>query len=107
MEGNYMTSGWNNKGYMVANKVDHIVDKISFVSDMLENNLLALDAIEGELQTLSRGNTPPTPQVLATMATRIDSIQAQIRHGLTKMKELSREVDLATDALQGSGAGWR
>ncbi len=107
MEGNYMTTGWNNKGMMVANKVDHIVDKISFVSDMLENNLLALDAIEGELQTLSRGNVPPTPQTLATMATRIDSVQAQIRHGLTKMKELSREVDLATDSLQSGTAGWR
>ena len=107
MEGNYMTNGWNNKGYMVANKVDHIVDKISFVSDMMENNLLALDAIEGELQTLSRGNTPPTPQTLATMATRINSIQAQIKHGLAKMKELSREVDLATDALQGNNVGWR
>lgn len=107
MEGNYMTSGWNNKSFMVANKVDHTVDKIAFVSEMLENNLLALDAIEGELQVMSRSNTPPTPQALATMATRIDSIQSQIRHGLTKMKELSKEVDLATDALQGSGAGWR
>lgn len=107
MEGNYLTSGWNNKSYMVANKVDHIVDKISFVSDMLENNLLALDAIEGELQTLSRGTNPPTPQTLATMATRIDSIQAQIRHGLTKMKELSKEVDVATDVLQGGHADWK
>lgn len=107
MERNYLNAGWNNNSYMVANKVDHIVDKISFVSDMLENNLMALDAIEGELQHLSRGQTPPSPQTLVTLATRIDSIQSQIKHGLLKMKELSKEVDLATDTLQSNNIGWR
>lgn len=105
-DGNYMT-GWSSRSRMTANQIDHIADKISFVSEMIENNILALDGVEKELESFSRGQVPPSPQMLLALSGRIDSIQSQLNHGLRKMKDLAKEVDLATDALQNNnGAGW-
>lgn len=105
MDNNYM-SGWGSKTVHTAHQIDMIADKIKFVSEMIENNLLALDGVESELQAYSRGTTPPSPQVLIALAGRIDSTQTQLQHGLKKMQELAKEVDLATDTLQGT-TGWK
>lgn len=105
IETNYMT-GWGSKTTHTANKIDMIADKIKFVSEMIENNLLALDGIESELQAYARGSVPPTPQMLVALAGRIDSTQSQLNHGLKKLQELTLEVDMATDTLQ-SNTGWK
>lgn len=105
MEVDYM-SGWGGKTTHTANRIDMIADKIKFVSEMIENNLLALDGIETELQSYARGTIPPTPQILVALAGRIDSTQSQLNHGLKKLQELTREVDMATDSLQ-TTTGWR
>lgn len=105
LDTNYM-SGWSSKGAFTAHKIDAIADKTKFVSEMLENNLLALDGVENELKAYARGSVPPQPQMLVGLAERLDSIQSQLKHGLKKIQELSRETDLATDNLQ-SSSGWK
>lgn len=107
MDNNNYMSGWSNKNVMTANRIDMIADKISFVSEMLEANILALDGVEKEIEAFSRGNVPPSPQMLLALSGRIDSIQSQMNHGLRKMKDLAKEVDLATDTLQSQrSTGW-
>lgn len=106
----YMNAGWNGANQMTAFQIDMIAEKINFVSEMIQQGLVAFDAIEQELVNYSRGQVPPQPQQLASMASRIDANQKQIFMGLQKLRELSIEVDKATDKLQGkainNGAGW-
>ncbi|RDY28528.1 hypothetical protein CHL78_004900 [Romboutsia weinsteinii] len=104
----YMGSGWNTMPAQVtANRIDMIADKVNFVSEMIQQGLLAFDSIEVELQTYARGNVPPQPQQLLALASRVDSNQKQIFMGLQKLKELSMEIDRATDKLQGGNTnGW-
>ena len=60
-----------------------------------------------QLQNCVRCNTPPQPQQLLSLASRIDSNQKQILMGLQKLKELSIEIDRATDRLQNNmNIGW-
>lgn len=104
----YMNLGWNSApAQMTASKIDMIADKISFVSEVIQQGLLAFDSIEEELQNCVRCNTPPQPQQLLSLASRIDSNQKQILMGLQKLKELSIEIDRATDKLQNNAnIGW-
>lgn len=104
----YMNLGWNSApAQMTASKIDMIADKISFVSEVIQQGLLAFDSIEDELQNCVRCNTPPQPQQLLSLASRIDSNQKQILMGLQKLKELSIEIDRATDRLQNNmNIGW-
>ena len=94
---------------MTANRIDMIAEKIDFVSEMIGNGLVAFDAVEQELISLSRGQTPPTPAQLQGIAGRVDANQKQILMGLQKLRQLAVEIDKATDHLQGNkGAsqGW-
>lgn len=108
MNNNYMETsmGWGSKTTHTANRIDMVADKIKFVSEMIENNLLALDGVEKELQAYARGTTPPPPAMLIALAGRIDSTQSQLNHGLRKLQELTKEVDMATDLLQ-TNTGWK
>ena len=50
----YMNSSTSSWGYsspqqQVANKVDHIADKIGFALDMANNQIIGIDGIEAEL----------------------------------------------------------
>ena len=103
-----MNLGWcSAPAQMTASKIDMIADKISFVSEVIQQGLLAFDSIEEELQNCVRCNTPPQPQQLLSLASRIDSNQKQILMGLQKLKELSIEIDRATDKLQNNAnIGW-
>ena len=61
----YMNLGWcSAPAQMTASKIDMIADKISFVSEVIQQGLLAFDSIEDELQNCVRCNTPPQPQQL-------------------------------------------
>lgn len=106
----YMNAGWGMQASaMTATQIDMIADKINFVSDMIAQGLIAFDAVENELVALSRGNIPPQPAQLQAIAGRVDANQKQIFMGLQKLKELSKEVDRATDKLQQGNAaqgGW-
>lgn len=105
----YMSMGWGTMpAQMTANRIDMIAEKINFVSDMIQQGLLAFDSIEIELQACAKGNIPPQPQQLLALAGRIDTNQKQIFMGLQKLKELSIEIDRATDRLQSgqTSQGW-
>lgn len=105
----YLSSGWGvMPAQMTASRIDMIADKINFVSDMIQQGLLAFDSIEIELQSCAKGTVPPQPQQLLALAGRIDTNQKQIFMGLQKLKELSIEIDRATDKLQGgqTSQGW-
>lgn len=108
---NYMSNGWNvMPAQMTANRIDMIAEKINFVSDMIQQGLLAFDGVEVELRGIASGNVPPTPAQLIGIAGRIDANQKQVYMGLQKLKELSVEIDRATDKLQGgnstNASGW-
>lgn len=99
----YMNNGWGGmQSKMAANQIDMIAEKINFVSDIIQQGLMAFDAIEAELNNYARGTVPPQPQQLTSMAIRVDSNQKQIFMGLQKLKELSAQIDKATDTLQGN-----
>lgn len=105
----YMNAGWGMQASaMTATQIDMIADKINFVSDMIAQGLIAFDAVESELVALSRGTVPPQPAQLQAIAGRVDVNQQQIFMGLQKLKELSKEVDRATDKLQRGNVsqGW-
>lgn len=100
-------SGW---GYQspqqhVANKVDHVADKISFALDMADNQIIGIDGIEKELRALASGQTPPRPEQLLSIAGRLDTLQNQLKDNFMKVKEMTKEIDLVTDAIQ-SNKGW-
>lgn len=107
---NYMSGGWSQiPAQMTANRIDMIAEKIAFVSEMIATGLISFDSVEQELINVSRGNTPPTPAQLQSIAARIDTNQKQIYNGLKKLNELAKEIDVATDKLQGgqqSSTGW-
>ena len=51
----YMNLGWNSApAQMTASKIDMIADKISFVSEVIQQGLLAFDSIEEELKNCVR-----------------------------------------------------
>ncbi|MGL4655696.1 MAG: hypothetical protein ACRCWM_07425 [Sarcina sp.] len=103
---NYYSGGWgNNQTRYVANEVDHVADKIKFLADIMESQIIAFDAVEQELINYSQASMPPSPEVLRNLASRIDAIQHQIKENLDKMKDLSQAVDKATDKIQNSH-GW-
>ncbi|MGL4453366.1 MAG: hypothetical protein ACRCTZ_19560 [Sarcina sp.] len=103
---NYYSDGWgNNKTKYVATEVDHVADKIKFLADIMESQIIAFDAVEQELLNYSQASMPPSPEVLRNIASRIDVIQTQVRENLEKMKDLSVAVDRATDKIQNSH-GW-
>lgn len=105
---NYM--GWNNApSKMTAYQIDNLADKIRFLTDMLDNTLISFDTLEKELVNMANAPVPPQPTALTSVANRIDGNQKQLRDGLNKLKELTKEIDLATDKLQGNnknGWGW-
>lgn len=100
-------SGW---GYQspqqhVANKVDHVADKISFALDMADNQIIGIDGIEKELRALATGQAPPRPEQLTSIAARLDALQNQLKDNFAKIKEMTKEIDMTTDAIQ-SQRGW-
>lgn len=92
--------GYYSPQQSTANKVDHIADKIDFAVSMINNNLIAIDETKNELAIISQGNTPPRPEQLKAICSRLDTYQLQIKDGLLKIKELAKEIDLATDSIQ-------
>ena len=100
---NYMNS-WNAPASRItANQIDMIMDKVNFISEMIQTGLLGFDAIEQELRLLAGQPNPPQPAQLISIATRIDATQRQTFASLQTLRELTREVDRATDKLQGGG----
>lgn len=100
-------SGW---GYQspqqhVANKVDHVADKIAFALDMVNNQIIGIDGIEAELRALASGQAPPRPEQLTSIAARLNTMQNQLKDNFTKIKEMTKEIDLTTDAIQ-NHKGW-
>lgn len=104
---NYMNS-WNAPASRItANQIDMIMDKVSFISEMVQTGLLGFDSIEQELRLLASQPNPPQPAQLLSIASRIDTTQQQTFASLQKLRELAREVDRATDRLQGgNGNDW-
>ena len=85
----YMNDGW---GYQspqqhVANKVDHVADKISFALDMANNQIIGIEGIEKELRALAGGSTPPKPEQLLSIAGRLDALQSQLKDNFVKVGE--------------------
>lgn len=98
---------WNGTNRHVANNIDHIADKISFTTEMIDNSLLNFDAIEKELMAMSTAQVPPQPANLSAMAYRINSSQVQLKNALCKIRELNKDIDRLTDVIQGGNNGWR
>ncbi len=98
--------GYQTPQQQVANKVDHVADKISFALDMANNQILGIDGIEAELKSLSVGQTPPRPEQLKSIAGRLNAIQNQLKDNFTKIKEMAKEIDLVTDTIQQQKGGW-
>lgn len=101
----------NNWGYQspqqhVANKVDHVADKISFALDMADNQIIGIDGIETELRALASGKTPPTPAQLISIAGRLNTLQTQLKDNFAKVKQMTKEIDATTDAIQSGQGGW-
>lgn len=97
----YMSNNWNMAGAtMTAYQIDAIVDKMNFIANMIQNGLLSFDAIETELRALSVLPTPPSPAQLVSLASRIDASQKQTFNGLQELRNLTVQVDKATDKLQ-------
>ena len=109
-EMSYLNNGWGQmQSQVAANRIDMTAEKMNFVLEMIQNGLIAFDAVEVELRGIAAGNTPPTPAQLIGIAGRIDANQKQIFMGLQKLRELSVELDRATDPLQKNSAqnsGW-
>ena len=102
----YSNNSWSsNPTRSAANEVDHVADKIKFLADIMESQIIGFDAVEQELLNYSQAQMPPSPEVLRSLASRIDVIQHQIRENLEKMKDLSNAVDRATDKIQ-NNHGW-
>lgn len=97
--------GYQSPQQHVANKVDHVADKISFALDMADNQIIGIDGIEKELRALASGQTPPRPEQLLSIAGRLDTLQNQLKDNFMKVKEMTKEIDLVTDAIQ-SNKGW-
>lgn len=108
----YMNSSTSSWGYsspqqQVANKVDHIADKIGFALDMANNQIIGIDGIEAELRALATGQNPPRPEQLTSLAGRLNSLQNQLKDNFTKVKQMTLEIDKTTDVIQtGSVGGW-
>lgn len=106
----YLNNAWQVPNQMTANRIDMVADKINFVSSMIQQGLLAFDGLEEELKLMANSPTPPSPAQLVSIASRIDTNQKQIFMGLQKLRELSVEIDKATDTLQGRpqniSSGW-
>ena len=98
--------GYQTPQQQVANKVDHVADKISFALDMANNQILGIDGIEAELRALASGQNPPRPEQLKSLAGRLNAIQNQLKDNFVKIKEMAKEIDLATDAIQQQKGGW-
>ena len=97
-------NSWNAPASRItANQIDMIMDKVNFISEMIQTGLLGFDAIEQELRLLAGQPNPPQPAQLISIATRIDATQRQTFASLQTLRELTREVDRATDKLQGGG----
>ena len=97
------TSNWGYSSQQAtANHVDYIADKMNFGIDMINNTLMGVDTISKELIALAGGQTPPKPEQLKAMAARLDTYQNQVKDGLNKIKEMTKEIDKATDAIQQS-----
>lgn len=105
----YMGNGWGMMGAtMTAYQIDATVDKMNFIANMIQNGLLSFDAIETELRAMASLPTPPSPAQLMSLAARIDASQKQTFNGLQELRNLTVQVDKATDKLQNGSqnAGW-
>ncbi|MGK5510248.1 hypothetical protein [Brevibacillus formosus] len=95
------SNGWSNQHTNhVANKVDHLADKISFAVDMVANAAINLDGAQQELLTLANAPYPPQSTQLITLANRIAANKRQIDDGLAKIKEMARTIDQETNQIQ-------
>ena len=103
----YMNNNWgyNSPQQQVANKVDHVADKIAFALDMANNQIIGIDGIETELRALATGQTPPRPEQLTSIAGRLNALQNQLKDNFTKMQQMTKEIDITTDVIQ-NGSGW-
>ena len=103
-----LTNGWG--GYATpqqasANKIDHIADKMAFAIDMANTQLLAIEGIENEIRNLVSSDIPPRKDQLMSLSTRLNTYQMQLRDSLTKIKQMTKEIDITTDSIQTS-ATW-
>ena len=103
----YMNNNWgyNSPQQQVANKVDHVADKIAFALDMANNQIIGIDGIETELRALATGQTPPRPEQLTSIAGRLNALQNQLKDNFTKIQQMTKEIDITTDVIQ-NGSGW-
>lgn len=97
--------GYQSPQQQIANKVDHVADKISFALDMANNQIIGIDGIESELRALATGQTPPRPEQLTALAGRLNTLQNQLKDNFVKIKDMAKEIDVTTDAIQNKG-GW-
>lgn len=98
--------GYNSPQQQVANKVDHVADKINFALDMANNQVIGIDGIETELRALASGQTPPRPEQLLSIAGRLNSLQNQLKDNFTKVQQMTKEIDITTDVIQSGQGGW-
>lgn len=103
----YMNNNWgyNSPQQQVANKVDHVADKIAFALDIANNQIIGIDGIETELRALATGQTPPRPEQLTSIAGRLNALQNQLKDNFTKIQQMTKEIDITTDVIQ-NGSGW-
>lgn len=106
---NSNSNGWGNQHTNdVANKVDHIADKIQFAVDMVNNAAISLESAQQELNALANAPYPPQSSQLSQLASRIGTSKRQIDDGLAKIKEMARTIDSETDHIQtnNQSRGW-
>lgn len=103
----YMTSDWgSSKTKETALKIDHIADKAEFAIEMLESALRGFDTLEKEIVDMSNSTTMPSREQVRAIAYRIDTHQNQVSDGLNRLKYMMKDVDKATDNIQGVRTSW-
>lgn len=98
---NYMSSDWgSSKTKETALKIDHIADKAEFAIEMLESALRGFDTLEKEIVDLSNASQMPSREQIRAFSYRIDTHQNQLQDGLSRLKQMMKDVDRATDNIQ-------
>lgn len=97
----YVNQGWgNHHTNYIANKVDHLAEKIAFAVDMVKNASMSLESAQQELIAMSNAPYPPQSGQLLSLSSRIATCKKQIDDGLLKIQEMARAIDMETDNIQ-------